>query len=1003
MVAPFHKPVICPVLIDRANELATLYTLVDQANSDQGRVALLSGEAGVGKSRLVAEAKAYAATKGFLLFQGNCFQTDVSYPYAPLLDLLRSSAANQLAAIIASDLIPFARELHQLLPDIVPLPLHQPPLVSSDPEQEKRRLLTALAQFFTSQSTKQPVLLIVEDIHWSDDTSLEFLYTLAHRCPVHSLLILLTYRIDEVRPGLRHFLAQLDRERLAQEIPILPLTRLEVEAMLHAIFANPSSAHLELPDPIYTLTEGNPFFVEELLKSLITAGDIFYVDGHWERKSLSELHVPRSMQDAVQQRTDRLSEDARRVLIHAAVAGRRFDFALLQQLTHHDEQELLSLLKELISAQLVVEESEERFAFRHALTRQAVYTDLLVRERKALHRTIAETMEHLYAPTFDAYLADLAYHFYKAGAWEKALEYGQRSGEKAQAIYAPRAAIEQFSRALDASHHLGRTGSPKIYLARGQAYETLGEFEQARADYERALEIARSVHDQSAEWQSLVALGFLWTGRDYTQAGTYYQQALELARSMDDPLTLARSLNRLGNWHLNTEQPFEALRYHQEALATFQGMNDQHGLAETLDLLGMANYLSGDVFQGTAYYQQAVALFQQLDDRQGLVSSLAQLTVACGSDLMGPTLLTLSLAESRHYGEQALKVAREIGQRSAESFTLFNLGLVLGTQGEYTQALEMAQEGLSIAEQIKHHQWLTYGHFGLGMLYFDLLDLASAQQHLEQALTLAREIGSGYWMLLVSGLLALVSLAQQEVTGAESILTAAPGPDAPPQTIGQWLVWYARAELAQALGDPGLALEILDQLSASTSNLSRIHRNPRLAKMRGEALAALGQRAEAEAALQDAQETARAQGLRPALWRICVSLGKFYQTQAREAQAEQAFSTAQALIEELAANVPAEHLREHFLAQAIAMLPQKRALTAGRAAKQAYSGLTAREREVAALIAQGKTNRAMAEQLVLSERTVEGHVTNILTKLGCTTRTQIATWALEKGLARRDE
>jgi DNA-binding CsgD family transcriptional regulator len=570
-------------------------------------------------------------------------------------------------------------------------------------------------------------------------------------------------------------------------------------------------------------------------------------------------------------------------------------------------------------------------------------------------------------------------------------------------MYAPHAAIEQFTRALDAAHHLGRVAAPKLYLARGQANETLGEFEQARADYERALEIARSVHDQSTEWQSLIALGFLWAGRDYTQVGTYYQQALELARSTNDPLILAHSLNRLGNWHLNTEQPLEALRYHQEALVTFQRVNDQHGLAETFDLLGMANYLGGDVIQGTAYYQQAIALFQQLGDREGRVSSLAQLAVACGSDLMGPTLLTLSFTESRHYGEQALKVAREIGQRSAEAFTLFNLGLVLGTRGEYTQALAMAQEGLSIAEQIEHRQWLTYGHWIFGAMYFDLLDLPTAQQHLEQALALAREIGSGYWMRLVSGLLALVFLAQQDVTGAESILTTAPGPDAPPQTIGQWLVWYARAELAQAKGHAGLALEIVDQLSASTSNLPRIHRNPRLSKMRGEALAALGRGAEAEAALQAAQETARAQGLRPALWRIAVALGKFYQTQARREEAEQSFSTARALIEELVANIPNEHLREHFLAQATTMLPQKRALTPGRAARQAYGGLTAREREVAGLIAQGKTNRAMAEQLVLSERTVEGHVTNILTKLGCTTRTQIATWALEKGLARRDE
>lgn len=210
-------------------------------------------------------------------------------------------------------------------------------------------------------------------------------------------------------PGLRYFLAQLDRERLAQEISLSRLTLSGVDAMLRAIFTLPRSVQLELPDLIYTLTEGNPFFVEETLKSLLTAGDIFYANGRWDRKSLGELHIPRSVQDAVQQRTDRLSERARRVLILAAVAGRRFDFVLMQQLTQYDEPQLVSLMKELIVAQLVVEESDERFAFRHALTRQAVYADLLVRKRKGLHRSIAETMELLYAAVLDAHLADLAY------------------------------------------------------------------------------------------------------------------------------------------------------------------------------------------------------------------------------------------------------------------------------------------------------------------------------------------------------------------------------------------------------------------------------------------------------------------------------------------------------------------------------------------------------------------------------------------------------------------
>ena len=160
------------------------------------------------------------------------------------------------------------------------------------------------------------MLLIVEDLHWSDETSLDFLHYLARRCPTSPLLVLLTYRSDEIYLGLSHFLAQLDRERLAQECALVPLTRSDVSAMLNAIFAFRRSVFMahplaqgELLDAMYSLTEGNPFFIEELLKLLIEEGDIFYEHGGWQRKDLSELHIPRSVKDAVELRTARLNEE----------------------------------------------------------------------------------------------------------------------------------------------------------------------------------------------------------------------------------------------------------------------------------------------------------------------------------------------------------------------------------------------------------------------------------------------------------------------------------------------------------------------------------------------------------------------------------------------------------------------------------------------------------------------------------------------------------------------
>jgi len=224
-------------------------------------------------------------------------------------------------------------------------------------------------------------------------------------------------------------------------------------------------------------------------------------------------------------------------------------------------------------------------------------------------------------------MMNLAYHFYEGGVWEKAWEYGQRAGEQAQAMYAPRAAIEQFTRALDAAQKGVIPIPTLLHRLRGQAYQTLGDFKRARLDYESTLQLARDAGDRQSEWQALMDLGFLWSERDYEQAGTWYQQAIELARTLNDPKLEAYSLNRMGNWHLNLEQPLEALRYQRQALTIFQQLSDQHGIAQTLDLLGMTSYLGGDLVQGTAYYKQAIALMRQLDDFHGLTSSLATLAL----------------------------------------------------------------------------------------------------------------------------------------------------------------------------------------------------------------------------------------------------------------------------------------------------------------------------------------------------------------------------------------
>ena len=259
-----------------------------------------------------------------------------------------------------------------------------------------------------------------------------------------------------------------------------------------------------------------------------------------------------------------------------------------------------------------------------------------------------------------------------------------------------------------------------------------------------------------------------------------------------------------------------------------------------------------------------------------------------------------------------------------------------------------------------------------------------------------------FWLRVSSALLAEVSIAQQDFARAEAVLTLAPSPDTASPTHAQRLLWRAQAELALARGNPATALQLIDRLIASLTDEERQDDGvtPHLRHLRAKTLLALNRAAEAEALLQAAQATAQSQGARPILWRICVALGKLYQGQGRSDEAEEVFSTARRIIEELATSVLDEAVRDNFLRCATAQIPPPPVLSPRRVARQSFGGLTEREREVAVLVAQGKSNRALADELVVSERTIAKHVENILSKLGFSSRAQIAAWAVEKGITK---
>jgi DNA-binding CsgD family transcriptional regulator len=1017
MAMHLDHDVICPTLVGRDSQLAAMRRVLTRTREGSGSVAFIVGEAGVGKSRLLRATTEEARAAGFFVLRGAAFEAERTIPYAPLLDLVRLLASTASPAIATHVLAPAASELATMFPELRPLLPDAVPASTIDPASDKRRLLHALAQVVTTVARTQPVLLVFEDVHWSDDATLDLIFHLARSHASQSVAIALTYRGEEATPRLDRLVADLQRERLATELPVSRLGRAEVAAMLHAIFGPRETLGEEFVHLLHGLTEGNPFFVEETLKALLIAGDLTPAEGGgWHARPLERVRVPRTAVEAVRRRVDTLTEPARAVASTAAVAGRRFDFELLQTLTNHDEGQLLAIVKELIGAQLVVEESAERFAFRHALTREAIYSELLARERVALHRAVAAALERAHEQSVDTVVESLAYHAWEAGDWDRAAAYGARAARHALALSAPREAVTHLDRAFAASERAGRAPAVDLYLARGRANETLGDFQRANDDFTTALERARAATDSSSEWEALYALGKLWAARDYVQAGDYRRDALAVARAVGDERLIARSLNRVGNWHVNLEEPQAGLPHHEEALAIFERLGDTAGVAETVDLIAMAHQVGGEEHAAATYSERCVSLFSEINDRRGLANALGILTLSGPCyHVSSTTPFATATAEDELRAPRSLKIAREIGWRAGETFLRFIIADCLAWHGEYDRAIPLAYEALALANEINHRQWIAGTLRMLGAMSLDLLAPEAARTHLETAHEIAQRLGSRVWIRWTAGPLAVARARTGSLPEAIEVLDGAArvagsgdkrgarsGPGAASPTLGERQLWLARAEVALIEKRPEVAVQIVDaRLTAErAANPGSTLGVPRLGLVRAEALAALGRLDEAQLALGVARDEATNQRARPLLWMIEAAAGRIHRQQRKRLEARRAFDAARTIADELSAKIPDADLRARFESGLDGLIPAVPAPTSARAAKEASGGLTKRERDVAQLVAQGKANRAIGRELGIGERTVEGYVAAALAKLGFTSRAQLAAWAVEKGLTR---
>ena len=575
--SPAAGQLLCPVVVGRVTETARFDAALAAAIGGAGQTVVLGGEAGVGKSKFVREAQAHASGRGTRVLIGLTHQSDGTLPYGPFVSAIRSGFHGLDREELGRVLQRSAPDLAELFPELGKMESAAAPT-----GVERHRLSVAFQHLFRAFARESPVLVVLEDLHWADETSLELLEHLARELRDARVLLLATYRSDEMHrrhPFLRT-LAGLQRERLVTEIQLKRLTPDETKELIRATMATRDPnvrVSDEFRDALYARSEGNPFFTEELLKALVDSGGVFMQDGGWARKPIDELEIPGSIREAVRARVEELSEDARRTLSVASVIGLRFSFDTLRTASGVDEATLEGHLREFTEAQLVVEadDSDEEYSFRHALTREVVYDDLLVRERKRFHRAVADAIATL--PGVEPAL--VAHHLLAAGDDARAVPKLLEAATRAVRASAPREAVAHYERAIDIGVPEGQLPETLEQLA--ESYHLFDETLSLKAANEAAASYRERGDRRGVSRMLRLASRNHWLKGEGDPAHQLAREAID--QVADDPsIELARALAHMAGVRMTAGTRDDALDYADRAIELAERFDDAFALSNAL-------------------------------------------------------------------------------------------------------------------------------------------------------------------------------------------------------------------------------------------------------------------------------------------------------------------------------------------------------------------------------------------------------------------------------------
>ncbi len=505
------------VFVGREQEIAKLRKGLDEALSGNGRLFVLVGEPGIGKTRAAELLASYASRRGCLVLTGRSFEGEGAPAFWPWVQILRSYIEVQDTSRLESELGGGAATIAQIVPEVRERFPGLAELSVFEGEEARFRLFDAVTSFLKRAAAMQPLVLVLDDLHWADKPSLLLLQFVARELAGTRLLVIGTYRDVEVQYGhpLTELLPALRRERVFERILLRGLPEEDVRALVLAL------AGADVPGAfvraIYRETEGNPFFIEETLRHLAEEGVFSREGGRWvSRISPDEIGLPEGVREVIGRRLSRLSAECRKILSMASVLGRDFDARALEQVSQLEGKRTGELLEEAVTAQLIETEARgHRHRFTHALVRETLYAELGAGERVRLHKKIADALFTVHGDD-PAHLAELAYHACEAGPAgdvDRAIELARRAAEHADAQFAYEEAVgfyERALRALETKDPADPGRQCELLVGLGVAQWNSGDIDESKGTLRHAADVA----ERSGRAETLARAALLYAGEE---------------------------------------------------------------------------------------------------------------------------------------------------------------------------------------------------------------------------------------------------------------------------------------------------------------------------------------------------------------------------------------------------------------------------------------------------------------------------------------------------------